>query len=55
MLEIGMKHSVETMVTEENTAAKAGSGFFYGFRNPLYGCINGKRCTHFDGCNFARR
>lgn len=34
MLEIGMKHGVEIAVTEENTAAKAGSGSLMVFGTP---------------------
>ena len=34
MLDIGMKHSVETVVSEENTAAKAGSGSLMVFGTP---------------------
>lgn len=34
MLEIGMKHAVQTSVTEENTAAKAGSGSLMVFGTP---------------------
>lgn len=34
MLEIGMKHSAETVVNEENTAAKAGSGSLMVFGTP---------------------
>ena len=34
MLDIGMKHSVETVVNEENTAAKAGSGSLMVFGTP---------------------
>ena len=34
MLEIGMKHIAETLVTEENTAAKAGSGSLMVFGTP---------------------
>ncbi len=39
MLEIGMKHSVETMVTEENTAAKAGSGSLMVFGTPYMAAL----------------
>ena len=35
MLDIGMKHSVQTMVTAENTAAKAGSGTLQVFGTPF--------------------
>ena len=34
MLEIGMKHSAETVVNEEKTAAKAGSGSLMVFGTP---------------------
>ena len=34
MLEIGMKHTSTTVVTEENTAAKAGSGSLMVFGTP---------------------
>ena len=34
MLEIGMKHNVESVVTEENTAAKAGSGSLMVYGTP---------------------
>ena len=35
ILEIGMKHTVETLVTPENTAAKAGSGNLQVFGTPV--------------------
>ena len=35
ILEIGMKHTVETLVTPENTAAKAGSGNLQVFGTPF--------------------
>ena len=34
MLDIGMRHSAQTVVTEENTAAKAGSGSLMVFGTP---------------------
>ena len=35
ILEIGMKHTAETLVTAENTAAKAGSGSLQVFGTPF--------------------
>ncbi len=39
MLELGMKHCVETLVTEENTAAKVGSGALMVFGTPYMAAL----------------
>lgn len=54
ILEIGMKHTVETLVTPENTAAKAGSGNLQGIRYSVHGSSDGKRRPDIDGGYIAR-